>query len=49
MVAHLGDEKDDKAGDNSGNSRNGSYGKKIQTLQGEASIDWQSRRCQGSI
>ncbi len=28
MVAHLGDEKNDKAGDNSGNSRNGSYGKK---------------------
>lgn len=23
MVAHLGDEKNDKAGDNSGNSRNG--------------------------
>lgn len=38
MDAYLGYEKNDKAGDNSGNSRNGSYSKKIQTLHGEADI-----------
>lgn len=38
MDAHMGYEKNDNAGDNSGNSRNGSYTKRIQTLHGEADI-----------
>ena len=38
LDAHLGYEKNDKPGDNSGNSRNGSYSKKIQTLHEEADI-----------
>lgn len=35
---HLGYEKNDSAGNNSGNSRNGSFSKKIQTLHGESEI-----------
>ena len=38
MDEHLGYEKNSKEGDNSGNSRNGSYAKTIQTLHGEAEI-----------
>ena len=38
MDAHLGYEKNSVAGNNSGNSRNGSYPKKIQTEHGEAII-----------
>ena len=38
MDAHLGYEKNSIAGNNSGNSRNGSYPKKIQTEHGEAVI-----------
>ena len=38
MDAHLGYEKHSVAGNNSGNSRNGSYPKKIQTEHGEAVI-----------
>ena len=38
MDAHLGYEKNSVAGNNSGNSRNGSYPKKIQTEHGEAVI-----------
>ena len=38
MDVHLGYEKHDKAGNNSGNSRNGKYSKTIQTEQGQATI-----------
>lgn len=38
MDAHLGYEKNSVAGNNSGNSRNGSYPKQIQTEHGEAVI-----------
>ena len=38
MDAHWGYEKNSVAGNNSGNSRNGSYPKKIQTEHGEAVI-----------
>ena len=38
MDAHLGYEKNSAAGNNTGNSRNGSYPKKIQTEHGEAVI-----------
>ena len=38
MDAHLGYEKHSVSGNNSGNSRNGSYPKKIQTEHGEAVI-----------
>ena len=38
MDTHLGYEKNSVAGNNSGNSRNGSYPKKIQTEHGEAVI-----------
>jgi hypothetical protein len=38
MDAHLGYEKNSVSGHNSGNSRNGSYPKKIQTEHGEAII-----------
>ena len=38
MDAHLGYEKNSVAGNNSGNSRNGNYPKKIQTEHGEAVI-----------
>ena len=38
MDAYLGYEKNSVAGNNSGNSRNGSYPKKIQTDHGEAVI-----------
>ena len=38
MDAHLGYEKNSVAGNNSGNSRNGSYPKRIQTEHGEAVI-----------
>ena len=38
MDAHLGYEKNSVSGHNSGNSRNGSYPKKIQTEHGEAVI-----------
>ena len=38
MDAHLGYEKHSVSGNNSGNSRNGSYSKKIQTEHGEAVI-----------
>ena len=38
MDAHLGYEKNSASGNNSGNSRNGSYPKKIQTEHGEAVI-----------
>ena len=38
MDAHLGYEKNSVAGNNTGNSRNGSYPKKIQTEHGEAVI-----------
>jgi len=38
MDAHLGYEKNSVAGNNSGNSRNGSYLKKIQTEHGESVI-----------
>ena len=37
MDAHLGYEKNSVTGNNSGNSRNGSYPKKIQTEHGKAS------------
>jgi len=39
MDEHLGYEKNSTEGDNSGNSRNGSYNKTIQTLHGEAGIN----------
>lgn len=38
MDAHLGYEKNSVAGNNTGNSRNGSYAKKIQTEHEEAAI-----------
>ncbi|WP_443679904.1 transposase, partial [Phocaeicola coprocola] len=38
MDAHLGYEKNSVAGNNSGNSRNGSYPKKIQAGHGESVI-----------
>ena len=38
MDAHLGYEKNSVAGNNSGNSRNGNYPKKIQTEHGDAVI-----------
>ena len=38
MDAHLGYEKNSEAGNNTGNSRNGSYPKKIQTEHGESVI-----------
>lgn len=38
MDVHLGDEKNFVASNNSGNSRNGSYPKKIQTEHGEVVI-----------
>ena len=38
MDAHLGYEKNSQAGNNTGNSRNGSYPKKIQTERGESVI-----------
>ena len=38
MNAHLGYEKNSVAGKNTGNSRNGSYPKKIQTEHGESVI-----------
>ena len=38
MDAHLGYEKNSIAGNNSGNSRNGSYPKKVQTEHGESVI-----------
>lgn len=38
MDVHLGYEKNSVAGNNSGNSRNGKYSKKIQTMQGESII-----------
>ena len=38
MDAHLDYEKNSTVGNNTGNSRNGSYPKKIQTEQGEAVI-----------
>jgi hypothetical protein len=38
MDAHLGYEKNDVAGNNTGNSRNGSYPKTIQTEHGESTI-----------
>ena len=38
MNAHLGYEKNSVAGNNSGNSRNGSYPKRIQTEHGKAVI-----------
>ena len=38
MDAHLGYEKNSVTGNNSGNSRNGSYPKKIQTEHGESVI-----------
>ena len=38
MDAHLGYEKNSVAGNNSGNSRNGSYPKRIQTEHGKAVI-----------
>ncbi|WP_032953525.1 transposase, partial [Phocaeicola vulgatus] len=38
MDAHLGYEKNSVAGNNTGNSRNGSYPKKIQTGHGESVI-----------
>ena len=38
MDAHLGYEKNSVTGNNTGNSRNGSYPKKIQTEHGEAVI-----------
>lgn len=38
MDAHLGYEKHSIAGNNSGNSRNGSYPKKVQTEHGESVI-----------
>ena len=38
MDAHLGYEKNSAAGNNSGNSRNGSYPKRIQTEHGKAVI-----------
>ncbi|MFT0348972.1 transposase, partial [Bacteroides thetaiotaomicron] len=38
MDAHLGYEKNSVAGNNTGNSRNGSYPKKIQTEHGESVI-----------
>jgi len=38
MDAHLGYEKNSVVGNNTGNSRNGSYPKKIQTEHGEAVI-----------
>ena len=39
MDAHLGYEKHSSDGNNSGNSRNGSYPKKIQTEHGESIIE----------
>lgn len=39
MDAHLGYEKHSSSGINSGNSRNGSYEKKIQTNHGESIIE----------
>lgn len=39
MDAHLGYEKHSSEGNNSGNSRNGSYSKKIQTEHGESIIE----------
>ena len=39
MDAHLGYEKHSSDGNNSGNSRNGSYSKKIQTEHGESIIE----------
>ncbi len=38
MDAHLGYEKDSMTGNNTGNSRNGSYPKRIQTEHGESVI-----------
>ena len=38
MDVHLGYEKNSVAGNNSGNSRNGKYPKKIQTMHGESVI-----------
>ena len=38
MDAHLGYEKNSVTGNNTGNSRNGSYPKKIQTEHGESVI-----------
>jgi transposase-like protein len=38
MDAHLGYEKHDVAGNNTGNSRNGSFPKTIQTEHGESTI-----------
>ena len=38
MNAHLGYEKNSVSGNNSGNSCNGSYPKKIQTVHGESVI-----------
>ena len=38
MDVHLGYEKHDVAGNNTGNSRNGSYAKTIQTEHGESTI-----------
>lgn len=39
MDFHLGYEKHSKSGDNSGNSRNGSYSKTIQTDYGESKLE----------
>lgn len=39
MDVHLGYKKNDPAGNNSGNSRNGSYPKTIQTIHGEHEIE----------
>lgn len=39
MDEHLGYEKNDPSGNNSGNSRNGSYPKTIQTIHGESEIE----------
>ncbi len=39
MDVHLGYKKNDPAGNNSGNSRNGSYPKTIQTVHGEHEIE----------
>ena len=38
MDAHLGYEKNDVAGNNTGNSRNGNFPKTIQTEHGESTI-----------
>ena len=38
MDAHLGYEKNSVSGNNSGNSRNGKYPKKIQTKHGKSVI-----------